>query len=300
MKLLNLSSMGCGDSLASSQLLQARSAIEEGKYEEAEDRYLQAIVALAADPECAGLRTVLYVEHTSLLLARGELERASKAALKYLPAVCASKDLQGEVHLRLLLADSLGARDHWFDCLIQIQQVEERITAVPSLDYGVSTPLLIHLRGLLAAENGDFERAETLVMIAERTYQAGGNLGGAAAVRRDRKRLGLLSRSSDPGGEILNSPEPQSAVWSLLYARAMRLDSQYEEAENVLKRLASRPLEHPLRFAVLHELVLLYRLLSDRYNVQRLRPLLEEAAYFATDPVQAMESVYAVFDNGES
>ena len=56
-------------------------------------------------------------------------------------------------------------------------------------------------------------------------------------------------------------------------------------------RLARREVSPRLRFPLLHELALLYQILAEREMVERLLPLLEEAAKDAANPVEAQAAV---------
>jgi tetratricopeptide (TPR) repeat protein len=154
------------------------------------------------------------------------------------------------------------------------------------------------LEGLSAAAQGYHDKAERHLREAERIFGEIGSQDGVDVIHRDRRRIAVQHGNEGAVSDELDGPPPQTVTDHLLRAQALRRRQRYEEAIGVLEDARALDLDAALRFPVIHELVVLLRLIADDKAADRLLPLLREAAALSSDPAASAETVYRVSGTG--
>jgi hypothetical protein len=275
----------------------AQQAMNAGNYQQAVIHYQQAI-QLADDPAHFAVRKALWIEHVGGLLACEQLDAAAIQSEEYLVSAQQVDDRQAQLELLVLLGEALAAQDKWANCRQVLAVLRNWLDRHPDemKQLGDRTPHLIRLLGLDAAEQDDVSRATLLLFDAAEAFAAIDNQSGQRTVINDLRRLGLLAGNAAVVDEVLNLGTLENTYELLLTARALRRDARYEAAIQLIEQRLQAEVEPALRFPLLHELTLLYQSLTDQDTVQRLLPLLSEAASVAADPAEAHAAVNLLRD----
>lgn len=271
------------------KIQQAQQALERGDYDHAAELYTQILERLNDSGANQDVRRAIWLEHVGVLIANEQLTRAIQQLDIYLPAATASNDLQAVLELNILLAESLVARNDW-DCFREILGVIRAMLDDNDLlqkALASSMPQLSRLFGLDAAERGNTSQAQALLLGAKEGFAALQYTEGVQLINSDLRLLALKDGNADVLDEILDTTDFNSTYEILIYARALRRDARYEAAIQVIQKRLEHYIEPPLRFPILHELILLYQILANREMVEKLLPMLEEAVPWTSDPTES-------------
>lgn len=267
----------------------AQTAAEIGSWEEAGFFYTKALKLTTSLSESKVLRRELWVEHVGLLVAREKFSKANETVRQYLTAARTFNDYEAEFELQVLLGETLAAQGAWskfHETLLHLEAfLKIHSNSHPQLNPNNS--YLIRLQGLAAFEFGNLPLAHRLLTRAKEHFEGENNQRGLQIVKNDIRRLDLLSGNKLGLEDVLSPTDLYSTHDYLLYARALRRDARYETAVHILKKRLENDIEPTLRFPLLHELILLYKIMADECTVQKLIPLLEKAARYSGDPVEA-------------
>jgi len=271
---------------------QAQRAMEAGDYRAAATYYQQAL-AHANTPAQSALRRALWIEHVGGLLRREQLGEGTERARIYIASAQSAGDRQAELELLVLLSEALAVQDDWTGCRQKLAEVTTQLgeRSEWASQLGAREPHLIRLLGLIATEEGDLAQARRLFHDAAEIFAAADNQLGQRTVTNDLRRLELLAGSTAAIDEILGLQDIQNTHEVLLTAHALYRAFRYETAARLIKKRLEYDVEPAWRFPLLHKLVLLYQTLADWETVQRLLPLLSEAASVAANPAEARAAV---------
>jgi hypothetical protein len=267
----------------------AQQAIESADYDQAAELYAQALEGLGNSDSQQDIRRALWIEHVGVLIAHEQLTRALQQANKYISIANSFKDKQALFELTVLLAETLVALDDW-DSFRQILSTINEMLEETENSYGVISlraPQLTRLWGLEAAGRGNFAQAQILLQSAKEGFAASQNIDGVRLVTNDQRLLSLNLGDASVINDVLAVTDFESTYELLIYARALRRDARYEAAIELIQKRLEHHIEPPLRFPLLHELILLYQILADQETVERLLPMIEEAVSWTSNPTES-------------
>ena len=261
----------------------AREAFARGDVAGGDAAYRQAVELAAGD---AKLRTALAVDHAAQLWESEAATVALRRCDEYL-------DRAGPNHLalRLLRAEIRGSVGNHSgagaDAAAIRAALGDELWSLTADEHA----RLLRVEGLSAADRGDLDGTARLLGEARQAFLAAGNQNGVAIVDDDRRMTAVRQGEEPAVSEALSGVPPRTVADHLQLAMALKRQLRYEEALQVVLRVAAKDgLDPTLRLHALYEHVVLLRLTRQNEAAERLFPLLETAVAASPDPV-AKESV---------
>ncbi len=247
-------------------VIRGAEAFDQGDAARGDEAYCEAVALTPGDDPMLWSR--LAADHVEGLRSLGCVALALQRCDEYL------RHAGGDhIPLRLLRAETRALTG-------DRAGVDEDLDAIPAnVPDAEEEARRRRLEGLSAAMWGRLDEAKRHLGKARRAFLDAGDQCGVDAVDRDLRKVGELLRGGDDG------PPPETVSDHLLRAKALRDQWRYEEAIHLLRQVRDRELDPALRFPVLYELVVLYRLVADHAEAERLLPSLREAALSSPNPM---------------
>jgi hypothetical protein len=228
----------------------------------------------------AGLWSALAADHVARLLELGRPTLAAQRCGAHLRvaggALPSLRLLRAEIH------SSIG--DH-----AGVAADAAALRAVLGTDPDALEPderaKLHRLEGLAAADQDDVEGALRSLYEARRMLAAAGDPAGVAAIGRDVLAIAVRYGHAGAVSAALSVASPRTVADHLLLAMALKRQLRYEEAFRVLLTVPDRDRDPALSFHILHESIVLLRLMRDDGVADLLLPLLRHAAAASPGPV---------------
>ncbi|WP_282106502.1 MULTISPECIES: CHAT domain-containing protein [unclassified Crossiella] len=222
-----------------------------------------------ADAESAELRTALAAEHVSRLRELGDSSAALTWCADYLTRYGAQPTL-----LLLRAETNLSRGDYR---TVGRDLVEARRSCTAPADHA----LLCRLEGLVARQEGRYERARERLRSARKAYAA---LGNAAAVAMLAEDLRMLALSEGRPVVLRRTGGARSPQDRLSRSEELRIAGRYEEALAELAPALAGPLDAALRYFYLEARVRLLRLVRADEEAAAALPELFAAAESSARP----------------
>ncbi len=253
--------------------------------------YRQAAELAAADPETWAAVAANHVEG---------LQQLSNAALA-LRRCTEYLDEVGGHHLALRLQraqirSDLGDHSGAAADAAAIRAVQRRQPDSLTPD---DNARLHRVEGLSAADRGDLDQALAYLDAAMQLFLKDGNQAGVAVIELDRHEIEVRQGQQPAVFDVLAGERPQTVAEYRLVAMELRRQSRYEEALHVLWRCAAdNDLDPTLAWHVLHDVIVLLRLLRQNDLADQLLPVLKQAVKASPDPARGREAVDRLSTDG--
>jgi hypothetical protein len=158
---------------------------------------------------------------------------------------------------------------------------------------------LHRVEALSAADRGELGEAAQHLDKARQFFLEAGNQAGVAAIELDRSEIELRQGRQAAVFDVLAGQGPDSVAEYRLIAMELRRQSRYEEALHVLWHcMAGDDLDPALAWHVLHDIIVLLRLLRRNELADALLPALERLVEASPSPAAGRDALDRVRTDG--